>query len=40
MSDRVIRSGGILSTLQSGMVQHRLVVLFAVVVMLGLYFAA
>ena len=40
MSDRVVRSGRILSTLQSGMIQHRLVVLFAVVVLLGLYFVA
>ncbi len=39
-SRNLIRSSGVLSTLQSGMIQHRLLVLFAVVVMLGLYFIA
>ncbi|MCF8078667.1 MAG: NADH-quinone oxidoreductase subunit L [Desulfobacterales bacterium] len=39
-SRHIIRSSGVLSALQSGMIQHRLLVLFAVVVMLGLYFIA
>jgi NADH-quinone oxidoreductase subunit L len=34
---QVVRTGGVLSQLQSGMIQHRLMVVFAVVVLLGLY---
>ncbi len=37
-SRTIVRSSGVLSALQSGMIQHRLLVMFAVVVMLGLYF--
>jgi len=37
MGDNVIRTGRLLSTLQSGAVQHRLMVLFAVMILLGLY---
>jgi NADH-quinone oxidoreductase subunit L len=37
MGDNVIRTGHILSTIQSGAVQHRLMVLFAVMILLGLY---
>jgi hypothetical protein len=37
MGDNVIRTGRILSRLQSGMIQHRLLVVFAVVVLLALH---
>jgi NADH-quinone oxidoreductase subunit L len=37
MSDNVVRTGRLLSTLQSGSIQHRLLVLFVVVVLLALY---
>lgn len=38
LGDSAVKAGGILSALHSGMIQYRLLVMFLVVVLLGLYF--